>query len=83
MWQTLILAYWQPLFAHLPVESLIHKHQAVYYQAINESTQQIDCAPFIRFMLKTILRAMQEQDSTHVDPQVTPQVKALLQVYWN
>ena len=26
-WQALILTRWRPLFAHLPVESLVHAHQ--------------------------------------------------------
>lgn len=30
LWQTLLLSRWQPLFAHLPVESLVHRHQAAY-----------------------------------------------------
>lgn len=33
-WQTLSLLRWRPLFADLPVESLVHRHQAAYYQAI-------------------------------------------------
>lgn len=84
LWQTLILSHWQPMFAHLPVESLVHKHQAEYYQALNESTQKTDCAPFILFMLRTIREAMREADSPKLAPQVaphvTPQVAALLRV---
>lgn len=88
LWQTLILSQWQPVFAHLPVESLVHKHQAKYYQALNESTQKTDCAPFILFMLRTIREAMREADSSqiapqvtpHVTPHVTPQIAALLRV---
>ena len=38
LWQTLILSRWQPVFADLPVESLIHAHQAEYYQAIQAAT---------------------------------------------
>ena len=38
LWQSLILARWNPLFADIPVESLIFEHQAEYYQAIQEST---------------------------------------------
>jgi hypothetical protein len=37
------------------VESLIFEHQAEYYQAIRESTQKTDSAPFIAFMLRMIL----------------------------
>lgn len=53
--QSLILARWNPLFADIPVESLIFEHQAEYYQALQESTRQTDCAPFIAFMLRMIL----------------------------
>ena len=34
LWQTLILTRWKPLFAHIPVESLIHAKQDDYYEAI-------------------------------------------------
>jgi len=45
LWQTLILFRWNPLFAHIPVESLVHEHQAQYYQALQHSTAQTDSAP--------------------------------------
>lgn len=75
LWQSLILACWNPLFADLPVESLIFEHQGEYDQALQESTEQTDSAPFIVFMLRMILAAM-----TTATPQVTPQVGKLLQV---
>ena len=34
LWQTLILTRWRPLFAHVPVESLVHARQTAYYRAI-------------------------------------------------
>lgn len=77
LWQTLVLSRWQPLFAHVPVESLVHAHQADYYAAINDSTQQADCAPFIEFML-SMLRDAILSVTPQVAPQVTPQVAALL-----
>lgn len=55
LWQSLILARWNPLFADIPVESLVFEHQAEYYRAIQESTQKTDSAPFIAFMLRMIL----------------------------
>jgi len=58
LWQSLILARWNPLFADLPVESLIFAHQAAYYQALQQSTQQSDAAPFIDFMLRMIQGAL-------------------------
>lgn len=77
LWQSLILARWNPLFADIPVESLVFAHQAEYYQALQESTHQTDSAPFIAFMLKMILYAV---TTPQVAPQVTPQVGRLLTV---
>lgn len=79
LWQTLILSRWNPLFADLPVESLVHEHQAGYYEAIQASARQSDAAPFVEFMLQRILEAL-ETDTPQVTPQVSPQVGRLLQV---
>ena len=76
LWQTLILFCWNPLFAHIPVESLVHEHQSEYYQALQRSTHRTDSAPFIEFMLRMILDAV----SSATAPQVTPQVERLLEV---
>ncbi|MDY0136971.1 MAG: Fic family protein [Thiomicrospira sp.] len=72
LWQSLILAKWNPLFANLPIESLVYAHQADYYQAIGQSTKQTDCAAFIEFMLTIIKQTLREQLT--VTPQATPQV---------
>ena len=77
LWQSLILARWTPLFADIPVESLIFEHQAEYYQALQESTRQTDSVPFIDFMLRMILDAV-TTSAPQVTPQVTPQVGELL-----
>lgn len=79
LWQTLILSCWQPMFAYVPVESLVHQHQQGYYAAIRQSTAETDAAPFILFMLERILEAVSSISSPQVSHQVTPQVKALLQ----
>ena len=55
LWQTLILSRWNPLFAWMPVETLVHHNQALYYKALQDShTGPVDCRPFIGFMLDTI-----------------------------
>ena len=77
LWQTLILTQWNPLFANLPVESMVHEHQREYYEAINLSTKKTDSAPFIEFMLQMILNTL-ESSSSLVTPQVAPQVIELL-----
>jgi Fic family protein len=74
LWQTLILSRWEPLFANVPVESLVHDNQVGYYQALNESTQRTDSATFVEFMLNMILQALEQS----ITPQVTPQVAELI-----
>ena len=77
LWQSLILARWNPLFTDIPVESLIFEHQAEYYHALQESTRQTDSAPFIAFILRMILDAV-TTSAPQVTPQVTPQVGEML-----
>ena len=77
LWQTLILSRWNPLFADVPVESLIHARQHEYYEAIRESSARGESTPFIVYMLDTILAALLTPQET---PQVTPQVERLLSV---
>jgi Fic family protein len=79
LWQSLILANWNPVFAHLPVESLVFERQDAYYQAIQDSTRQSDSAPFIIFMLNAIRDALSAV-APQVAHQVPPQVAELLQV---
>lgn len=77
LWQSLVLAKWNPVFAHLPVESLVFERQEAYYLALQESTQQSDSAPFIIFMLNALYDALVSV-APQVTPQVTPQVLELL-----
>lgn len=60
LWQSLILADWNPVFAHLPVESLVYRQQQAYYAAIAQSTEATDCAHFVEFMLDAIWQALLE-----------------------
>ncbi len=76
LWQSLILARWNPLFADIPVESLIFEHQAEYDQAIQESTQTTDSAPFTAFMLRMILDTV-TSSTPEVTQEVTPEVRLL------
>jgi Fic family protein len=76
LWQSLILARWNPLFADIPVESLLFEYQAEYYQALQESTQKTDSAPFITFMLRMILDTV-TSSTPEVAPEVTPEVRLL------
>lgn len=54
LWHTLLLSKWNPVFAWLPVESIIHDHQQEYYDAINASNDAGESTTFIEFMLSAI-----------------------------
>ena len=54
LWHTLLLSKWNPVFAWLPVESIIHDHQQEYYAAINTSNDAGESTAFIEFMLSAI-----------------------------
>jgi Fic family protein len=60
LWQTLILSRWNPIFTYIPVETLVYKHQADYYAALNKSSSSADSGPFIDFMLRMIRDAIVE-----------------------
>ena len=84
LWQTLILSRWNPIFANIPVESLIYQNQKAYYEALQASTDRTDSAPFIEFILHMILDAILSstdtaQDSDHVTAQVNVQVSDQVQ----
>lgn len=60
LWQSLILGRLNPLFEHLPVENMVYANQQEYYNAISASTTEGQSGPFIDFMLKEILKALQK-----------------------
>ena len=60
LWHTLLLTQWKPMFAWLPVESIIHDRQDEYYQAINRSNNEAESTAFIAFMLSAIKEALLE-----------------------
>ena len=60
LWHTLLLTKWKPMFAWLPVESIIHDRQEEYYAAINRSNYEGESTVFISFMLSAIKEALQE-----------------------
>lgn len=60
LWHTLLLSQWNPAFAWLPVESIIHDRQQEYYAAINASNNAGESTAFIEFMLAAIKAALIE-----------------------
>lgn len=64
LWHTLLLTQWKPMFAWLPVESIIHDRQDEYYAAINRSNYAGESTAFIEFMLSAIKEALIEAVQT-------------------
>lgn len=60
LWHTLLLSKWNPAFAWLPVESIIHANQQDYYAAINTSNDAGESTVFIEFMLSAIKASLIE-----------------------
>ena len=60
LWHTLLLSKWNPAFAWLPVESIIHANQQDYYAAINASNDARESTVFIEFMLSAIKTSLIE-----------------------
>ena len=60
LWHTLLLSKWNPTFAWLPVESIIHDRQQEYYDAINASNDAGESTAFIEFMLSAIKASLMD-----------------------
>ena len=60
LWQTLILSDWNPLFAWLPVESIVKDRQEGYYRALQQADNAADSTSFVTFMLKALSDALDE-----------------------
>ncbi len=69
-WQTLVLKQWNPLFAYVPIETVVRNNQERYYQALNESNSVGKSTPFVEFILETIETALKEVATTPVPKKV-------------
>ena len=71
LWQSLILQKWKPLFAWMPIETLVHKNQNDYYKALQLANNAADSTIFVEFMLKIIrdalIETVQAQDKIDSD----------------
>ena len=79
LWQTLILSQWHPLFAFLPVETVIRDQQAEYYKILAACDKAGNSTAFIEYLLSALLVALRDSPNTdQVTDQVSDQVAALL-----
>lgn len=64
LWHTLLLSKWNPAFAWLPVEPMIHACQPEYYAAINASNDAGESTVFIEFVLSAIKASLMDAIDT-------------------
>lgn len=78
LWHTLLLSKWNPAFAWLPVESIIHNRQQEYYESINASNAAGESTVFIEFMLSAIKASLIGAINTSDEMSDGPMDKATL-----
>lgn len=78
LWHTLLLSKWNPTFAWLPVESMIHDRQEAYYAAINASNDAGESTAFIEFMLSAIKASLIDAIRTSDEMSDAPTDKAAI-----
>ncbi|MCL2434151.1 MAG: hypothetical protein FWD16_06515 [Clostridia bacterium] len=55
LWQTLLLYKWRPLFAWLPIETIIKERQQKYYDTLGVCDNASDSGAFIDFLLRAMV----------------------------
>lgn len=55
-----LLAQWRPIFAWIPIESMVKEYQQEYYEAIASSDKAGNSSAFILFMLQCIRKTIDE-----------------------
>lgn len=69
LWQTLLLAKWNEIFAWIPMESVLYENRERYYSAIKESKKVNDSGVFIEYSLSAIHEIVAEQAKHQVKHQ--------------
>jgi len=81
LWQTILLADWNPIFKFIPIESQIEKFQDGYYNAISKCNAAGNSTEFINFMLARIAEVLDEViKQSSMDAGVSEYVRRLMSV---
>lgn len=80
LWQTLLLAKWNPLFAWIPMESVLYQNRPDYYKAIEDARVKNDSGIFIEFTLSVISDIIALQEKHQVEHQEKHQVEHQVEV---
>ena len=75
LWQTLLLAKWNELFAWIPMESILWQNRLQYYTAIEMARKANDSGVFIEFTLSALYEIIAEQEKHQVEHQDKHQVE--------
>lgn len=67
LWQTVILANWDPIFAWIPIETMIYENQRDYYKVLEQVDQETNSDRFIEFMLAIILKTLKSYLNVNSD----------------
>ena len=79
MWHTLLLYQWKPVFAWIPVETVIREKQVAYYEALGESDRIASATPFVEFLLQAIFDTLIEIELDQVPAGIiSPQIQLFL-----
>jgi Fic family protein len=66
LWQTLLLAKWNEIFAWIPMESVLYRNRPQYYQAIEDARRANDSGAFIEFTLYALYDSIALQEKHQV-----------------
>jgi Fic family protein len=60
LWQTLLLAKWNAIFAWIPMESVVYQNRQEYYDALYYGQHIADSSKFIEFTLSALLSSLEK-----------------------
>jgi Fic family protein len=67
LWQILVLAKWNSIFAWIPMETVLYQNRSQYYQAIEAARIANDSGAFIEFTLWALYDTILTQEKYQID----------------
>ena len=78
LWQTIILNSWNPIFAWLPIETMVFEHQNEYYEVLGRADKNNDSTVFIEFILEMIIKTLNSYTTDKVSDKVSDKTEIKL-----
>lgn len=73
LWHSLILTKFHPVFAHVPVESVVRDRQEEYYRVLGQSDAAGASTPFVEFALTATRDALEDSVAQFSKQAATPE----------